>query len=69
MNRGVYIGPVTHSFYILLDRLVPAGGLAIAKKLFVERLCFNPPFLFFLLFGLNVFQVSECECECECECE
>lgn len=31
---------------------------AWVKKLFIERICFAPPFLFFFLLGVNVLQVG-----------
>merc|ERR1711971_1345605 len=51
---GLVTGPVTHYFYILLDRAFPGSGIASRiLRVLTDRLIFSPPFLLLTLYLLD----------------
>eukprot|EP00052_Salpingoeca_macrocollata_P034049 m.10363 g.10363 ORF g.10363 m.10363 type:complete len:201 (+) comp5881_c0_seq2:106-708(+) len=49
-------GPVTHTFYALLEQNIPRSKHAWVARLLIDRLCFAPPFLFLFFMGVNILE-------------
>jgi hypothetical protein len=56
---GLVTGPVTHHFYLLLDRALPGRGLgARILRVLADRLLFSPAFLALTLYTLGRLKVG-----------
>lgn len=59
LSRLVVTGPLSHYFYIFLDRAVPPGSkFGSVRRLVLDRIIFGPLYLLIMLYVRSIFEVS-----------
>lgn len=59
--RFFFTGPLSHYFYLLMERWIPPEvPLAAVKRLLLERLLFAPAFLCLFFVVMNFLEVGLC---------